>query len=125
MFHMTSMLSFDPVLKFKENDTNLAFSGISWKFSIEQTAVDDVQDFFAEPIGIVYWNPPHQCTRIHVSLSECGMDYKPLHIPSRFVLSFEKMKVGYFPELFVMLYCLYGGVNFNLLHIHISRSMLR
>ncbi|KAG0332292.1 autophagy- protein 2 [Podila horticola] len=94
MFHMTSMLSFDPVLKFKENDTNLAFSGISWKFSIEQTAVDDVQDFFAEPIGIVYWNPPHQCTRIHVSLSECGMDYKPLHIPSRFVLSFEKMKVN-------------------------------
>ncbi|KAF9288920.1 autophagy- protein 2 [Mortierella antarctica] len=94
MFHMTSMLSFDPVLKFKENDTNLAFSGISWKFSIEQTAVDDVQDFFAEPIGIIYWNPPHQCTRIHVSLSECGMDYKPLHIPSRFVLSFEKMKVN-------------------------------
>ncbi|KFH66631.1 hypothetical protein MVEG_07156 [Podila verticillata NRRL 6337] len=94
MFHMTSMLSFDPRIKFKENDTNLAFSGISWKFSIEQTAVDDVQDFFAEPVGIVYWNPPQQCTRIHVSLSECGMDYKPLHIPSRFVLSFEKMKVN-------------------------------
>ncbi|KAG0202543.1 autophagy- protein 2 [Mortierella sp. GBA30] len=93
MFHMTSMLSFDPVLKFKENDTNLAFSGISWKFSIEQTAVDDVQDFFAEPNGIVYYNPPHQCTRVHVSLSECCMDYKPLHIPTRFVLSFEKMKV--------------------------------
>ncbi|KAG0100724.1 autophagy- protein 2 [Podila epicladia] len=51
MFHMTSMLSFDPVLKFKENDTNLAFSGISWKFSIEQTAVDDVQDFFSEPVN--------------------------------------------------------------------------
>ncbi|KAF9958790.1 autophagy- protein 2 [Mortierella alpina] len=93
MFHMTSMLSFDPVLRYKENDTNLAFSGISWKFSIEQTAVDDVQDFFAEPTGIVYLNPPHQCTRVHVSLSECGMDYKPLYIPSRFVLSFEKMKV--------------------------------
>ncbi|KAF9283325.1 autophagy- protein 2 [Mortierella alpina] len=93
MFHMTSMLSFDPILKYKENDTNLAFSGISWKFSIEQTAVDDVQDFFAEPVGIVYLNPPHQCTRVNVSLSECGMDYKPLHIPSRFVLSFEKMKV--------------------------------
>ncbi|KAG9320729.1 hypothetical protein KVV02_001777 [Mortierella alpina] len=93
MFHMTSMLSFDPALKYKENDTNLAFSGISWKFSIEQTAVDDVQDFFAEPVGIVYLNPPHQCTRVNVSLSECGMDYKPLHIPSRFVLSFEKMKV--------------------------------
>ncbi|CAO3568283.1 unnamed protein product [Mortierella alpina] len=93
MFHMTSMLSFDPVLKYKENDTNLAFSGISWKFSIEQTAVDDVQDFFAEPVGIVYLNPPGQCTRVHVSLSECGMDYKPLHIPSRFVMSFEKMKV--------------------------------
>ncbi|KAF9426358.1 autophagy- protein 2 [Podila epigama] len=94
MFHMTSLLSFDPVVKFKENDTNLAFHGISWKFSVEQTAVDDVQDFFAEPAGIIYWNPPHQCTRIHVSLSECGMDYKPLHIPSRFVLSFEKMKVN-------------------------------
>ncbi len=90
---MTSMLSFDPILKYKENDTNLAFSGISWKFSIDQTAVDDVQDFFAEPVGIVYLNPPHQCTRVNVSLSECGMDYKPLHIPSRFVLSFEKMKV--------------------------------
>ncbi|KAF9558314.1 autophagy- protein 2 [Mortierella alpina] len=93
MFHMTSVLSFDPLLKYKENDTNLAFSGISWKFSIEQTAVDDVQDFFAEPVGIVYLNPPHQCTRVNVSLSECGMDYKPLHIPSRFVVSFEKMKV--------------------------------
>ncbi|KAF9953835.1 autophagy- protein 2 [Mortierella alpina] len=66
MFHMTSMLSFDPIVKYKENDTNLAFSGISWKFSIEQTAVDDVQDFFAEPVGIVYLNPPHQCTRVHV-----------------------------------------------------------
>ncbi|KAG0211295.1 autophagy- protein 2 [Mortierella sp. NVP41] len=93
MFHMTSLLSFDPVVKFKENDTNLTFTGISWKFSIEQTAVDDVQDFFAEPAGIVYLNPPHQCTRVSVTLGECGMDYKPLHIPSRFVLSFEKMKV--------------------------------
>lgn len=101
MFHMTSMLSFDPVVKFKENDTNLAFSGISWKFSIDQTAVDDVQDFFAEPVGIVYWNPPQQCTRIHVSLSECGMDYKPLHIPSRFVLSFEKMKVCEFQNTLI------------------------
>jgi len=90
---MTSLLSFDPVVKFKENDTNLAFTGISWKFSIEQTAVDDVQDFFAEPEGIVYLNPPHQCTRVSVTLGECGVDYKPLHIPSRFVLSFEKMKV--------------------------------
>ncbi|KAG0274686.1 autophagy- protein 2 [Linnemannia exigua] len=93
MFHMTSLLSFDPVVKFKENDTNLAFNGISWKFSVDQTAVDDVQDFFAEPEGIVYLNPPHQCTRISVALGECGMDYKPLHIPSRFVLTFEKMKV--------------------------------
>ncbi|KAF9182323.1 autophagy- protein 2 [Haplosporangium sp. Z 767] len=93
MFHMTSLLSFDPVLKFKENDTKLEFAGLSWKFSTEQTAVDDVQDFFAEPIGIVYLNPPHQCTRINVSLSECGMDYKPLHIHPRFVLTFEKMKV--------------------------------
>ncbi|KAG0044590.1 autophagy- protein 2 [Gryganskiella cystojenkinii] len=93
MFHMTSLLSFDPALKFKENDTNLSFAGISWKFSIEQTAVDDVQDFFAEPVGIVYLNPLHQCTRVNVSLMECCMDYKPLHIPSRFVLSFEKMKV--------------------------------
>ncbi|KAG0325386.1 autophagy- protein 2 [Dissophora globulifera] len=93
MFHMTSLLSFDPVIMFKENDTNLAFSGISWKFSIDQTAVDDVQDFFAEPVGIVYYNPPRQCTRVRVSLSECCMDYKPLHIPSRFVLAFEKMKV--------------------------------
>ncbi|KAF9930506.1 autophagy- protein 2 [Linnemannia zychae] len=93
MFHMTSLLSFDPVVKFKENDTNLAFHGISWKFSIEQTAVDDVQDFFAEPVGIVYLNPPHQCTRVAVTLSECGIDYKPLHIPSRFALTFEKMKV--------------------------------
>ncbi|KAI8598578.1 hypothetical protein EDD21DRAFT_183509 [Dissophora ornata] len=93
MFHMTSLLSFDPVIMFKENDTNLAFAGVSWKFSIDQTAVDDVQDFFAEPLGIVYYNPPHQRTRIRVSLSECCMDYKPLNIPSRFVLSFEKMKV--------------------------------
>lgn len=93
MFHMTSLLSFDPVRKFKENITNLAFAGISWKFSIEQTAVDDVQDFFAEPAGIVYYNPPRQCTRVRVGLFECGMDYKPLHIPSRFVLTFEKMKV--------------------------------
>ncbi|KAF9348845.1 autophagy- protein 2 [Mortierella sp. AD094] len=93
MFHMTSVLSFDPVVKFKENNTNLAFSGISWKFSIDQTAVDDIQDFFAEPAGIVYYDPPHQCTRIRVSLNECCMDYKPLHIPSRFVLTFEKMKV--------------------------------
>ncbi|KAG0301791.1 autophagy- protein 2 [Dissophora globulifera] len=66
MFHMTSLLSFDPVIMFKENDTNLAFSGISWKFSIDQTAVDDVQDFFAEPVGIVYYNPPRQCTRVRV-----------------------------------------------------------
>ncbi|KAF8981071.1 autophagy- protein 2 [Entomortierella lignicola] len=93
MFHMTSVLSFDPLVKFKENNTNLAFSGISWKFSIDQTAVDDVQDFFAEPAGIVYYDPPHQCTRIRVSLYECCMDYKPLHIPSRFILGFEKMKV--------------------------------
>ncbi|KAF9120435.1 autophagy- protein 2 [Mortierella sp. 14UC] len=93
MFHMTSLLSFDPVVKFKENDTNLAFTGISWKFSVDQTAVDDVQDFFAEPEGIVYLNPPHQCTRVSVTLGECGMDYKPLHIPSRFVLTFEKMRV--------------------------------
>ncbi|KAF9540208.1 autophagy- protein 2 [Mortierella hygrophila] len=93
MFHMTSMLSFDPVVKFKENDTNLAFTGISWNFSIDQTAVDDVQDFFAEPVGIVYLNPPHQCTRVSVTLGECGMDYKPLNIPSRFALTFEKMKV--------------------------------
>lgn len=93
MFHMTSLLSFDPVVKFKENDTNLAFTGISWNFSIDQTAVDDVQDFFAEPLGIVYLNPPHQCTRVSVTLGECGMDYKPLNIPSRFVLTFEKMKV--------------------------------
>ena len=49
MFHMTSLLSFDPIVMFKENDTNLAFAGVSWKFSIDQTAVDDVQDFFAEP----------------------------------------------------------------------------
>ena len=89
---MTSLLSFDPVVKFKENDTNLAFTGISWNFSIDQTAVDDVQDFFAEPVGIVYLNPPHQCTRVSVTLGECGMDYKPLNIPSRFVLTFEKMK---------------------------------
>ncbi|KAG0064460.1 autophagy- protein 2 [Linnemannia elongata] len=93
MFHMTSLLSFDPVVKFKENDTNLAFTGISWNFSIDQTAVDDVQDFFAEPVGIVYLNPPHQCTRVSVTLGECGMDYRPLNIPSRFVLTFEKMKV--------------------------------
>lgn len=93
MVHMTSFLSFDPEVHFKENITNLAFAGVSWKFSIEQTAVDDVQDFFTEPKGIVYYNPPGQRTRIRVSLFECGMDYKPLHIPSRFVLSFEKMKV--------------------------------
>ncbi|KAG0366681.1 hypothetical protein BC939DRAFT_464075 [Gamsiella multidivaricata] len=93
MVHMTSLLSFDPAIKYKENKTNLSFAGISWKFSIDQTAVDDVQDFFAEPAGIVYYNPPRQCTRIGVSLLECCMDYKPLHIPPRFVLSFEKMKV--------------------------------
>lgn len=110
MFHMTSMLSFDPILKYKENDTNLAFSGISWKFSIEQTAVDDVQDFFAEPVDIVYLNPPHQCTRVNVSLSECGMDYKPLHIPSRFVLSFEKMKVR--PVAFALI-LRYFGLNLD------------
>ncbi|KAF9918447.1 autophagy- protein 2 [Lobosporangium transversale] len=93
MLHLTSILSFDPEIKFKANDINLAFTGISWKFSIEQTAVDDIQDFFAEPENIIYYNPPQQRTRIAVSLSECCMDYKPLHIPSRFVLSFEKMKV--------------------------------
>jgi hypothetical protein len=95
MFHMTSFLSFNPVIKLKENDTNLAFTGISWKFSIDQTAVDDVQDFFAEPAGIVYYNPPRQCTRVGVRLVECCMDYKPLHIPLRFVLSFETMKVSF------------------------------
>jgi phage-related protein len=93
MFHMTSLLSFDAINSFKENDTNLAFTGISWKFSVDQTAVDDVQDFFAEPAGIIYWKPPRQRTRVSVTLGECGMDYKPLHIPSRFVLTFEKMKV--------------------------------
>ncbi|KAG0232066.1 autophagy- protein 2 [Mortierella sp. GBA43] len=93
MVHLTSQLSFDPVRKFKDNVTNLAFSGISWKFTIDQTAVDDVQDFFTEPQGIIYLDPPGQCTRISVSLFECGLDYKPLHIPSRFVLTFEKMKV--------------------------------
>ncbi|KAG0236113.1 autophagy- protein 2 [Actinomortierella wolfii] len=94
MFFMTSILSMDTEANYKESNINLMFSGISWKFSIEQTAVDDVQDFFTEPKGIVYWNLPQQCTRVNVSLVECCMDYKPLNIPARFVLSFDRMKVA-------------------------------
>ncbi|KAF9977013.1 autophagy- protein 2 [Actinomortierella ambigua] len=94
MFFMAAILSMDVEANYKESNINLTFAGISWKFSIEQTAVDDVQDFFTEPKGIVYWNLPQQCTRVNVNLVDCCMDYKPLHIPTRFVLSFDRMKVA-------------------------------
>ncbi|KAF9163468.1 autophagy- protein 2 [Actinomortierella ambigua] len=94
MFFMAAIMSMDVEANYKESNINLTFAGISWKFSIEQTAVDDVQDFFTEPKGIVYWNLPQQCTRVNVNLVECCMDYKPLHIPTRFVLSFDRMKVA-------------------------------